>query len=182
MTDDLTWFGDFALFKTSLVERSDMKQFASPLAVAFLVAIGVLAGCSKSARPPTYPVSGTVTWKGKPVEAARVVFVPTTSELEAAAGVTDAAGKYQLTTYVSGDGAQPGEYRVKVAKYDTKRATADETQRYMTFEQEQKIYSEDERPTPPAKNLMPKKFESEITSGLVHRVTKGPTTLNIVIE
>jgi hypothetical protein len=166
-----------------VVESIAMRQRPCPPALVVLVAVGCLAGCSsKPARPATYPVSGTVTWKSRPVEAARVVFVPTTSEAEAAAGVTDAAGKYQLTTFVAGDGAQAGEYRVKVSKYDTKRATADEKQKYMTFEEEQKIYAEDERPTPPAKNLLPKKFESDITSGIVHTVTKGPTTLDIKIE
>jgi len=159
-----------------------MRQPTSQQAVIFLLTAVVLTSCSSGPnRPRTYPVSGTVTWKGKPVEAARVVFVPTGKEGEAASGVTDAAGQYRLTTYVAGDGAQPGEYSVKVSKYDTKKATLDEKQKYMTFEEEQAIYSESELPTPPAKNLMPKKYDNPATSGIIHTVVKGPNTLDIAI-
>jgi hypothetical protein len=90
-------------------------------------------------------------------------------------------GPYRLTTYVAGDGAQPGEYRVKVLKYDTKKATVDEKQKYMTFEEEQAIYSESELPTPPAKNLLPKKYANDATSGIVHTVSKAATTVDIAI-
>ena len=149
------------------------------LAFALFAALGCSSGPS---RPATYPVSGTVTWKGQPLEAARVVFVPTSPGIEAASGVTDASGKFQLTTFVAGDGAQLGEYRVKVSKYDSKKATTAEKKEYMTFEEEQKMaFSGDELPTPPAKNLLPKKFESETTSGITHSVTKGPSSLTIEI-
>jgi hypothetical protein len=161
-----------------------MDSFTSAAsAIGTCVALA-LCGCStRPARPPTYPVSGSVTFKGQPVEAARVVFVPSTAGLEAASGVTDAEGKYQLTTFVAGDGAQAGEYRVKVSKYDTKKATTDEKKAYMTFEEEQKrVFTGDELPTPPAKNLLPKKFESDATSGITHTVTKGSTTLDITIQ
>ena len=151
-------------------------------ATSCVLLAGLSVGCYDSGRPPTYPVSGTVTWQGNPVEGARVVFVPTGSQ-ESAAGITDAAGKYQLTTFVAGDGAEPGEYRVKVAKYDIKQPTKEETQKFITQEEEQKIvFAQDERPTPPAKNLMPKKYESEITSGITHTVTTSATTLNITVE
>ena|SRR5262249_31418822 len=153
-------------------------------ALLLLIATALVAGCSSgSNRPPTYPVSGTVTWKGKPVEAARVIFVPQ-SAVEAAAGITDAEGKYRLTTFVAGDGAQAGEYRVKVTQYDTQKFTKEDQQKHvMTMEEEQKmVFPPNDLPIPPAKNLLPKKYESEATSGIVHTVTKGPTTLDIVIE
>ena len=159
-----------------------MRQRGSQVVTIFALTAVLVAGCySGPARPRTYPVSGTVTWKGKPVEAARAVFVPAGKDGEAASGVTDALGQYRLTTYVAGDGAQPGEYRVKVSKYDMKKATLDEKQKYMTFEEEQAIYSESELPTPPAKNLMPKKYDNPETSGIVHTVAKEPTTLDIAI-
>ena len=157
--------------------RRQGRMFALVSLAAFLC-----AGCSRGPeQPPTFPVSGTVTSNGKPVERATIVFVPAANG-EPAAGITDANGKYQLTTFSAGDGAQAGEYRVKVSKYDTKPPTADEKQRYMTQEQEQKIYAENERPTPPSKNLLPKKYESEETSGLAHSVKDKPTTLDIDIK
>ena len=152
------------------------------LALGLLVILPASGCSSRAARPRTYPVSGTVTWKGQPVEAARVVFVPAAAGIEAASGVTDAAGKFQLTTFVAGDGAQPGEYRVKVSKYDTKKASTADKKEYMSFEEEQKmVFSGDELPTPPAKNLLPKKFDNDATSGITHTVTKSSSTLDIAI-
>jgi hypothetical protein len=160
-----------------------MKRFSIPPAVRWMLAVVVLAGCtSKPERPQTYPITGTVIWKGQPVEAARVVFVPTAPGVEAAAGITDAQGKYKATTYGGGDGAQAGEYRVKVSKYDNQPPTAEEQQPELPYEEEVKIYAEDERRFPPAKNLLPTKYEDEATSGLVHTVTNSPTTLDITIE
>ena len=148
-----------------------------------LLAIATLAGCSsRSRKPPTYPVTGTVTWKGKPVTNATVILIPAGgASQESAAGVTDASGKFQLTTYNLNDGAHAGEYQVKVSQYDTKPPAAkNET---ITMEEEQKLaFSGQEIPTPPSKNLLPKKYESESTSGLAHTVTKGPTTLEITIQ
>ncbi len=150
--------------------------------LSLLALVCLLCGCSGSGRPPTYPVTGTVLWNGKPVQGARVVFIPTGAE-ESAAGITNASGKYQLTTFVAGDGAQPGEYRVKVAKYDADEPSREEQEKYISFEEEQKmVFSTDEKPLPPAKNLLPKKYESEITSGLTHTVTTSPSKFDIAID
>ncbi|VTS06348.1 hypothetical protein [Tuwongella immobilis] len=90
-------------------------------AVPLLMSIGLL-GCSSDATPidcgpKPHPVSGTVTFKGKPMGGAIVTFYPmTTGEKFAAApsATADADGKYRLTTYFSGDGAPAGEYRVTI--------------------------------------------------------------------
>jgi hypothetical protein len=148
---------------------------------AILAAL-VLAGCWGTGRPPTYPVTGTVTWKGKPVEGARVVFVPQDPGGQAAAGITDAQGRYRLTTFVEGDGALEGEYRVKVTKYEVRNPTQAEKQAYLSIEDEQKMrFAGDELPTPPARNLLPKPFEDEHTSGIVHKVPRQPSTLDIAL-
>jgi hypothetical protein len=142
----------------------------------------LLAGCNSSNRPATYPVSGTVTMNGQPLEGATVVFVPTEGAVgqQAATGITDAAGKYKLSTYVTDDGANAGEYRIKVSKYDGKKPTKEEQERYISYEEEQKIqFAGDERPTPPAKNLLPPKFGDDSTSGLTYTVTKGSNTFDI---
>jgi hypothetical protein len=79
----------------------------------------ICVGCSGDGLEPVYPVSGTITFKGKPVEGAIVAFSPTTGG-QAASGTSDASGVYKLTTRDSGDGALVGKYVVTVAKYDTK--------------------------------------------------------------
>lgn len=87
------------------------------------LAIVILAGCSSSdAGPSTAPVSGVVTFKGRPVEGASVVFYPrdTSSKAKPAQGVTDAEGKFSLRTHIQKQdykaGAEPGDYVVTVSK------------------------------------------------------------------
>jgi hypothetical protein len=70
-----------------------------------------VAGCSD--EPAVYPVSGTVTFNGKPVEGATVFFTPVAEEGVAAAGKTDAQGKYELQMGEE-KGAQEGQYKVAV--------------------------------------------------------------------
>jgi Carboxypeptidase regulatory-like domain len=153
------------------------------LALSTLVTVGiVLTGCSNSSRPPTYPVTGTVTLQGKPVAGAAITFVPTGNEGEAASAITDSEGKYALTTWEAGDGARPGEYRVKVSKQEQQTVDPSKMVQNLSIEEEQKIYVESKRPPPPAKSLIPSKFENEQTSGLIHQVEEKPTAFDIKIE
>ena len=153
------------------------------LAVSISVTVGiVLTGCSNSSRLPTYPVTGTVTLQGKPVAGAAITFVPTGSEGEAASAITDSEGKYALTTWRAGDGARPGEYRVKVSKQEQTTVDSSKMVRNLSIEEEQKIYVESKKPRPPAKSLIPSKYQDDQTSGLIHKVEQKPTTFDIKIE
>ena len=153
------------------------------LAVSILVTVGiVLTGCSNSSQLPTYRVTGTVTLQGKPVAGAAITFVPTGQEGEAASAITDSEGKYALTTWQAGDGARPGEYRVKVSKQEQIAVDPSKMVKNLSIEEEQKIYVESKKPAPPAKRLIPSKFENEQTSGLVHKVEEKPTTFDIKLE
>ena len=152
------------------------------LAVSTLVTVGiVLSGCSNSSRPPTYRVTGTVTLQGKPVAGAAITFVPT-GEGEAASAITDSEGKYALTTWEAGDGARPGQYRVKVSKQAQETVDPSKRVQNLSYEEEQKIYVENTRPPPPAKRLIPGKYQDDQTSGLNHTVEEKPTTFDIKIE
>jgi hypothetical protein len=147
------------------------------------VVLAGFTGCSGSSEhPPTYPVSGTVTWKGQPLEGATLVFIPSDEKGESAAAKSDAQGKFEVTTFKQGDGARPGEYRVRVSKYE--EVKRDPKAKNLTYEEEQAApdFDPTARPTPPPKNLLPKKYESESSSGITHTVTESPTTLNITIE
>lgn len=70
-------------------------------------------------RPPTYPVSGTVTFKGTPLEGATVVFQSNGAQTQAAVGRTDKEGHFQLRTFEEGDGAIAGEHRVAITCVQT---------------------------------------------------------------
>jgi hypothetical protein len=82
-------------------------------------------GCGES-YPETYPVTGVVTHKGKPVEGADVVLVPSDEKLRSAGGMTDADGKFSVTTYFDpehqSEGAMPGDYGVTVSKTEVLEA------------------------------------------------------------
>lgn len=77
----------------------------------------VVTGCG-SGRPQTVAVTGTVTYKGDPVENAAVVFFKDKGA-PPATGQTDASGVFTLTTFEPNDGAVPGEYVVTVAKVES---------------------------------------------------------------
>jgi len=65
-------------------------------------------------RPDTFPAAGIVTFDGKPLPEATVVFQSTGGEPQAAVGRTDENGEFQLRTFTDGDGAIAGEHKVTV--------------------------------------------------------------------
>jgi hypothetical protein len=85
------------------------------LFVVGLIALSasLLNGCG-SRNPPTYAIAGTVTYRGKPVENAGVMFMPNSGR--PASGQTDAQGRFTLRTYKDNDGAIVGENIVCVSK------------------------------------------------------------------
>ena len=154
--------------------------------VIALAASFLAAGCNSGPRhPPTYPVSGTVMQEGKPLAGATVVFVPAEGAVgqEAATGVTDAEGRFKLTTYSADDGANAGDYQIKVSKFDGKAPTKEEQESYISYEEEQKMqFAADEKPTPPSKNLLKAKYANEATSGFTFSVKKGPNTADLKLD
>lgn len=85
--------------------------------IALVVLLGIslasTAGCG-TGRPTTFGVSGTVTYRGKPLEDALVMFVP--EGTRPASGKTDAEGRFTLLSFKPGDGAVVGEHVVCIAK------------------------------------------------------------------
>ncbi|HEY0980963.1 hypothetical protein [Schlesneria sp. T3-172] len=88
--------------------------------IVSLVCWGVLllTGCSGSrdGRPRPVPVTGYVLVDGEPLEGTRVVFSPDDHQY-AAAGVTDAEGRFQLQTFAANDGAVPGSYKIIASNF-----------------------------------------------------------------
>jgi hypothetical protein len=105
---------------------------AAPVLAAVLA-----AGCdSQSSDPvPVHPVSGKVTYGGKPAAGVRVFFYPTSAPGLPVIpthpyGVTGPDGTYTLSTYGTDDGAPEGGYQVVLlwppeAKEDEERADTD---------------------------------------------------------
>jgi hypothetical protein len=153
-------------------------------ALPLVLACILVSGCSwGTGRPPTYQVNGAVSMKGQPLEGATVVFVPAEgASHEPATGITDAAGQFKLSTFLADDGAMAGDYRIKVSKFDLKKPTKEEQARYISIEEEQKMQFGDEKPTPPAKNILPPKYASETSSGFTFTVKKGQNTIDLKLE
>lgn len=84
-----------------------------------LFALAALAGCGSA----YVAVEGTVRLDNQPLPGAQVLFVPKSGG-RPATGMTDAAGKFQLTTDAPNDGARPGEYDVGVTAVKVSYAAA----------------------------------------------------------
>ncbi|WP_254513479.1 hypothetical protein [Anatilimnocola floriformis] len=90
------------------------------LGSGLLIAVALVAGCSQKHPtqldlPKLHPVSGTVTYQGRPATGFRVIFNPVTKIGKydiLPQTVTDDAGGYKLTTEKPDDGAPEGEYVV----------------------------------------------------------------------
>jgi hypothetical protein len=152
------------------------------LRIGLLVAITLVAlsGCSSdSGNPPTYPVTGVVKFKDKPVEGATIVFVPTTPQAKAASGQSDAQGNYKMGTFGQGDGVVSGSYKVKVTKWEGLEPA--EGKVYMDADAESEIYKEGDVVRAP-KNVLPAKFANEDASGFTITVGDKATTLDLPLK
>jgi len=95
-----------------------MQKYISITLVAALFAFA--SGCSDDALK-TYPVTGTVTYKGEPLVGATVGFAPKTAgQGDGGFARTDSKGGYKLqTTQGRVDaGTTPGEYYVTISKVE----------------------------------------------------------------
>jgi len=118
---------------------------------AGLALILAVAGCSGDPdMVAAVPASGTVTFKGKPLETGTVQFVPTKGR-GAVGTIKD--GKFTLTTYKENDGAVPGQHTVTVAAY-----------------KEVKVKGETE---PQQVLIVPEKFANPASSGIVIDIPSG---------
>lgn len=85
-----------------------------------LLGVVVLGGCGKGLSvPSTVPVSGVVTYKGKPLQGIRVTLHSPTEAAQPQfipSGQTGPDGKFSLSTGAPGNGAPPGTYVVTFEK------------------------------------------------------------------
>jgi hypothetical protein len=141
-----------------------------------------IVGCGES-KPTTYPVSGVVTYKGAPVEGATVGFSSTNPEIQPAIGVTDAQGKYTLTTFEKDDGALPGEFTIHVFKYDRKQTAPEMDTSGVQVDEMPDDYSPEEMAEEPLpKHLLPEKYSAPHSTPLKTTIQAGENTYDINLE
>ena len=92
-----------------MTRHSRIAGFLVPLALATLM----LSGCSDDGLGRRYKVSGSITYKGAPVEKGMIMFISDAPDGRGATGMIE-KGSYTLQTQEPGDGAFPGTYKVTV--------------------------------------------------------------------
>lgn len=147
------------------------------LRAAILFAALPCLGCGGRPGPiaqieEVVPVSGTLTYDGKPLEGFQVTFLPTDGR-RAATGVTDSDGKFTMGTNRVGDGAPPGLHRVAIVWAGGGEAG--------TPGNEEVIDNPANLPKPSVE--IPKKYQNADTSGLTQDVPEsGLSDLTIELE
>jgi hypothetical protein len=129
--------------------------------VLWALSLVAFVGCSPAAsdRVPVYPVEGTVSFGGKPIEGALIVLHPQAGsdpKVLPARGQVDSAGKFTLTTYEAGDGAAAGEYSVTVVHTPLVTVAGDAVA---------------------GPNVLPRKYATPTDTDLKVSITAGPNTL-----
>jgi hypothetical protein len=132
-----------------------------------LLAIALATGCSRHyedrfsrARPPVFKATGRVTWNGEPAPGATVSLQSQSHNL-AATSITDAQGKFVLTTWRYADGAVAGDHKVTV---------------------ETLVPTNPAAPAVEYKNVMPPKYQDPETSGLTAVISDtGPNVLSFEV-
>lgn len=134
------------------------------------ICICLLSGCGGGPDqdlPDRNPVSGTVIYKGEPVEGASIAFIPVDqANGQNANGRTDAQGVFQMGTFKGTDGVVAGSYKVMITKID-----APETSEALP--EDDPNYDPNPKPQPPPENLLPEKYGSAENSGLTVTVEDG---------
>lgn len=142
----------------------------------------ITLGCNSGPdNPPTFEVSGKVTYEDRPVEGATVVLVSQSADGRGAVGNTDADGNFQVGTFEEGDGAVPGSYKIKVFKYEMIDEPPNDDEDIMSEEEEQEAYTGAEvvRDSP---NVLPKRYEDPYKSGFSIEVADSPVKLDLDLQ
>jgi hypothetical protein len=129
-------------------------------------------GCGEK-NPLMTPAGGTVLLDGKPLEGATVNFMGE-GAARAASGVTDASGKFSLTTFEPNDGAAPGKHIVTISKIPAVASappSGGNVSSREVVESAQSYAKAGEMPE--IKNEIPDKYSQPLNSGLSAEVKEG---------
>ena len=147
--------------------RPSASVFGRLLAISSGACVLVaVAGCGDSTGlDKRFPISGTVSYKGAPVETGAIQFMPDDQDSGRAATGTIEDGEYYLTTAIDGDGALPGGYKVTITSRDVDYEKAMGGVSGGSPKQDDVAAAISD-----AKSLVPSKYSLPSTSGLTYTV------------
>jgi hypothetical protein len=159
------------MFLSNRIRRSSIAAISS-------AAVLIVVGCGdNTGLPARYPVSGTVTYKGAPVEKGSITFEPTSADARHASGaITD--GSYTLTTLAENDGAMPGDYKVVIISTELDTSEIQARSKGGAAHHDEAFA----KAVKTAKNLVPKKYGRSDTSGLTAKVEAKSNTLDFDLK
>ena len=128
---------------------------------AAIVSVAAACGCNSESADieRVVPVSGVLTYQGKPLEDFQVTFMPEDGR-RPATGVTNGAGELKLGTNDVGDGAPPGLSKVAVVWVGPPS----------TAEPGAEVIVDDPSKLPKPKVRIPAKYNDPAKSGLTQDV------------
>lgn len=132
-------------------------------AVCCLAVVWGVSGCGgdqiKGVDRNLVPVTGKITYDGKPLKAGDISFISTDNPGKGYASTIDASGNYALAYSQSSKGALPGNYNVRIASTEGTATMGEKGE--MT----------------PAKSVIPEKYNDPSASGLKATVEKGKSNV-----
>jgi hypothetical protein len=164
-----------------------MHKSITNIALFFVVTgLLIIQGCGGNPLG-TVRVSGTVTLDGNPVEGGSVSFIPAGGEGRESFAITDAHGRFVLTTpgTDTGSGAIPGEYHVSLSKWSDPLEGIN-TDGMGIAEAEAEILRHFPRGLPSPENLLPARYsnrtETPISPVTVQRGGRNNFTFDLVTQ
>ena len=126
----------------------------------------LLPGCGQTAN--LHRATGTVRYKGQPVEGAIVTF-RCDEQSKIATGTTDLEGRFELNTYSAGKGAVAGTHKVTVTKFSAPAGVSNVS----SMEEMVKAANKPQTASGTQMNQLPKRYEKPETSLLEFEVSSG---------
>ena len=111
-----------------MVQNGSPQGLTAGGMVAAILLFSLISGCAERG-PHRVPVTGRITYQGRPVPDGWVSFtrlgeLPQGVPSRPATGELDQDGRYSMKTFGDDDGVMPGEYAVAVVAIDYERAKA----------------------------------------------------------
>jgi hypothetical protein len=153
------------------------RRATAALAGAALVLVLGCGGDDGYAK--RFPVSGTVTLQGQPLEKGQIRFTPVdNAQARAAAGQIE-SGNYSLTTVTPGDGAIPGTYQVTIVSREVDKDVMTKTSAKVGG---LPLPTDVMKAIKTSKRLVPSKYELASTSGLKANVKAESNTIDFDLK